>query len=103
MLSDKLSETILPAVTQEYGPENLILYALGLGYGENRLDREELRFVYERDIETVPSICSVLCRSGAWMRDPELIELRARVVERNATVLEGRSAIFLTSNACEEQ
>jgi acyl dehydratase len=71
MLPGKLSEMTLPSVTREYGPENLILYALGLGYGENRLDREELRFVYERDIKAVPSICSVMCRSSAWLRDPE--------------------------------
>lgn len=71
MLPGKFSEMPLPSVTQEYGPENLILYALGLGYGKNQLDRDELRFIYERDIKAVPSICSVLCRSIAWMRDPE--------------------------------
>jgi acyl dehydratase len=71
MLPGQVSEMALPSVTQEYGPEDLILYALGLGYGENPLDRDELRFVYERDIEAVPSMCSVLCRSSAWLRDPE--------------------------------
>lgn len=48
-----------------------MLYALGLGYGADPLDPNELAFVYERDQQAVPSQCVVLGHPGFWHREPE--------------------------------
>lgn len=58
-------------IEQAYEVRDTILYALGLGYGADPLDENELRFVYEKDIRTVPSMCSILCQPGFWAQKPE--------------------------------
>lgn len=55
---------------QSYVPRDTILYALGLGYGEDPLDPATLRYVYEDGLQAVPSMVSVLCQPGFWARDP---------------------------------
>lgn len=67
---ERVQAVSFPAVTQSYFERDTILYALGLGYGADPLDEDELRFVYEQDLRIVPSICSVLCQPGFWARDP---------------------------------
>ena len=47
-----------------------ILYALGLGYGQDPLDQSELPFVYEEQLKSVPSMFTVLGAPGAWASDP---------------------------------
>jgi len=60
-------------IEETYTFKDSILYALGLGYGEDPLDREELRFVTEEEQRVVPTQSNVLCYPGFWMRDvPEL-------------------------------
>jgi acyl dehydratase len=58
-------------VLQKYGPKDLILYALGLGYGSDPLDPSQLRFVYEAGLQAVPSVCNVLAHPGFWLADPK--------------------------------
>lgn len=58
-------------VSQAYTDRDTILYALGLGYGEDPLDAAELRYVYEKELRVVPSICSILCQPGFWAQKPE--------------------------------
>lgn len=53
-------------VSQTYTKRDTMLYALGLGYGEDPLDERELRFVYEKDLKVVPAMCSILCQPGFW-------------------------------------
>lgn len=53
-----------------YTRKDCILYALSLGYGADPLDEEELRFVYEDGLRTVPSMLTVLGAPGAWASDP---------------------------------
>ncbi|MEO8279413.1 MAG: MaoC/PaaZ C-terminal domain-containing protein [Ideonella sp.] len=53
-----------------YTRRDCILYALGLGYGQDPLDLSELPFVYEEELKTVPSIFTVLGAPGAWASDP---------------------------------
>lgn len=45
-----------------YSDRETMLYALGLGYGHDALDRNELPFVYEKDLKTVPTQATVV----AW-------------------------------------
>ncbi len=49
-----------------------ILYALGLGYGSDPLDWNQLQFVYEKDLRAVPSMACVMGYPGFWMREPKL-------------------------------
>ncbi|MBL8835605.1 MAG: MaoC family dehydratase N-terminal domain-containing protein [Alphaproteobacteria bacterium] len=59
-----------PDVVQDYTTRDTMLYALGLGYGQNPADPAELRFVYEDGLCAAPTMPVVLGNPGAWMRDP---------------------------------
>jgi acyl dehydratase len=59
-------------VSHTYTRRDTMLYALGLGYGCNPLDRAHLDFVYETNLRAVPSICCVLAHPGFWAKRPEL-------------------------------
>src|SRR5207253_321323 len=52
-----------------YTSRDTILYALGVGFGADPLDANELRFVYEKALSAVPTMASVLASPGFWMRD----------------------------------
>ena len=56
---------------QEYTARDTILYALGLGYGADPLDRGELRFLYEAELQAVPSMAAVLASPGFWLKRPQ--------------------------------
>lgn len=62
-----------PDAEQSYTERDAILYALGLGYGRDATDEEDLRYVHEehaQGLRVVPSLAVVLGGPGAWMRDP---------------------------------
>lgn len=67
---EKLQSLEFTGLRQNYVARDTILYALGLGYGEDPLDEAELPFVFENGLRVVPSMCSVLCQPGFWARDP---------------------------------
>lgn len=58
-------------VTQAYTRKDSILYALGLGFGFNPTDPEELKFVYEKGLVTFPTMAVVLGHPGPWLTKPE--------------------------------
>src|SRR5690625_3873284 len=55
----------------DYGINDTILYALGIGLGMDPLDRQQLRFVYEKDLLAMPSMAVVLGYPGFWMKNPD--------------------------------
>ncbi|MBS7699951.1 MAG: MaoC family dehydratase N-terminal domain-containing protein [Chelatococcus sp.] len=57
-------------VRQTYSERDTILYALGLGYGHNPTDLEELQFVLEDRLVAMPTMAVVLGGPGPWMADP---------------------------------
>ena len=60
-------------VRHGYTARDTILYALGLGFGADPMNRAELPFVYEKNLVAMPTMVSVLASPGFWMRDhPEL-------------------------------
>src|SRR4051794_1487323 len=65
----KLLALDIPEVVQTYTPKDCILYALGLGFGQNPLDENELAFVYEKDLKVLPTMAVVLGYPGVWMKD----------------------------------
>ena len=66
---DKLLALKIPEVEQSYGPKDCILYALGLGFGLDPVDEEQLAFVYEKNLKVLPSMSVVLGYPGFWVKD----------------------------------
>jgi acyl dehydratase len=66
---DKLLALHIPEVVQSYTQKDCILYALGLGLGQDPLDADELPFVYEKDIKVLPTMAVVLGYPGFWIKD----------------------------------
>jgi acyl dehydratase len=48
------------ARTFSYGDKDVMLYALGIGLGQDPMDETELPFVYERGLKVVPTAATVL-------------------------------------------
>jgi acyl dehydratase len=81
-----------PRVTRQvFSKNDTILYALGVGVGlGDPCDPEELRFVYERDLEALPTLAIVLAAPSFWLAGPELGIDWTRVVNAGQDmVLEG--------------
>lgn len=68
---ERIRSLSFKGISQSYTARDTILYALGLGYGQDPLDEAELAFVYEEQLKAVPSMCSILCHPGFWARQPE--------------------------------
>lgn len=66
---DKLMALQIPAREQAYGPKDCILYALGVGLGQDPMDEDQLGFVYEKSLKALPTMAAVLGHPGFWMRD----------------------------------
>jgi acyl dehydratase len=55
--------------TFSYSDNQVMLYALGIGFGDDPLNEAELPFVYEKNLRVVPSAATVLA-AGAGMPTP---------------------------------
>ncbi|WP_144097524.1 MaoC/PaaZ C-terminal domain-containing protein [Croceicoccus sediminis] len=66
---EKLRAYTVPEVRQAYDPKDVMLYALGVGAG--LADFDELRFVYEDGLITLPTMGLVLGSAGFWAMDPQ--------------------------------
>jgi acyl dehydratase len=82
---DALRNRSFPEIRQDYQARDTMLYALGLGCGS---DPDDLRFVYERGLEALPTMAGVLCDPGFWFADPA-------IGADAAMVLHGEQAIRL--------
>jgi acyl dehydratase len=60
-----------PDLVHRYTERDTMLYALGLGFGQDPLDRGALRFVYEEELQAVPTMAAVMGSPGIWWRDPK--------------------------------
>ncbi|MEM1375215.1 MAG: MaoC/PaaZ C-terminal domain-containing protein [Pseudomonadota bacterium] len=68
---EKLERFTFPDVVHSYTTKDCILYALGIGFGEDPTHRAELPFVFEEPhLRVVPSMAAVLASPGFWARDP---------------------------------
>lgn len=56
-------------VRHSYTAKDTILYALGLGVGANPLDPAQLKFTYEKELVTLPTMAAVLASPGFWMKE----------------------------------
>jgi acyl dehydratase len=58
----------IPEVEQHLTVRDTMLYALGVGLGSDPLDERQLRFVYEKDLQALPTMAVVLAAPSAWIR-----------------------------------
>src|SRR6186713_1360470 len=75
-------------VRQTYAARDTILYALGLGFGADPLDPSQIRFVYERELQAMPTIAAVLASPGFWMRDRKELGIDAMKVVHGEQMLQ---------------
>jgi acyl dehydratase len=66
----KLKNWPFAPIEQRYSARDTILYALGLGLGQDPMDRAQLRFVYEDGLQALPTMAVVLGYPGFWAKDP---------------------------------
>jgi acyl dehydratase len=57
-------------VRHSYTRRDTMLYALGLGLGQDPMDPAQLRHVYEDGLEALPTMAVVLASPGFWAKDP---------------------------------
>ncbi len=48
-----------------------MLYALGLGLGQDPMNEDELAFVYEKNLKVLPTFALMLGYTPYWLRDPQ--------------------------------
>jgi len=68
---EKLRARPFPDVVQSYTFKDTILYALGLGLGQDPLAPDQLRHVYEEGLVALPTMGVVLAGPGFWLREPD--------------------------------
>lgn len=57
-------------IRHPYGEKDVILYALGIGLGQDPTDPLQLQYVYEDGLRVFPSMAAVMGYPGFWMKDP---------------------------------
>lgn len=68
----RVLERSFPVVEQTYSSRDVMLYALAAGLGQNPTDVRQLPFVYEQNLQVLPTMAVVLGYPGFWLREPEL-------------------------------
>lgn len=66
---EKLLNIAIPTIERSYTAKDTMLYALGVGLGSDPVDRDQLPFVYEKDLKVLPTQAVVLAHPGLWTRD----------------------------------
>ena len=61
-----------PDVEQRYEQKDVILYALSVGLGQDPVDVQQLQFVYEDNLQALPTMATVLGVGDFWGTDPAL-------------------------------
>jgi acyl dehydratase len=70
--AQKLLALDLQPIEHTYGARDCILYALGVGLGRDPTDERQLAFVYEKNLQVLPTFAVVLGYSAYSFRRPEL-------------------------------
>ena len=66
---DRLIALNIPEVEHSYTEKDAMLYALGLGFGHDPVNADELAFVYEKNLKVLPTFAVTLGYPGFWARD----------------------------------
>ena len=65
-----LKNLVRGEVRHHFSRRDTMLYALGVGLGADPTDSRQLRFVYEKDLQALPTMASVLCWPRFSFSDP---------------------------------
>jgi acyl dehydratase len=65
---EKLMALDFPPAEQSYTLKDCMLYALGIGFGHDPMNEDELAFVYEKNLKVLPTMGTVLGHPGFWAR-----------------------------------
>lgn len=57
-------------IVHSYTQRDAMLYALGIGMGQDPLDSGQLGFVYEKSLQVMPTMAMTFATPGTWWRDP---------------------------------
>lgn len=68
--AQRLVEHVFPQVRQDYVERDAILYALGIGLGEDPLDQTDLDYLLETRLKLLPTFAATLASLGLWVADP---------------------------------
>ncbi len=60
-----------PEIIRDYTWRDSALYALGLGIGADPMAQDELRYVFENDMQAMPTMAVVLGHPGFWISEPD--------------------------------
>lgn len=66
---EKVLNLHIPDSRQNYSERDVMRYALSLGLGADPTDVAQLSFVYEKNLQTLPTMGVVLAHPGFWARD----------------------------------
>jgi acyl dehydratase len=68
--ADRLRAYTIPEARDDYDPRDAILYALGVGAGLST-EIDETAFLFERQLQVLPTMALVLGTPGFWPMDPK--------------------------------
>jgi len=77
---DKLINWDIPEVEQRLTKRDVMLYALGIGLGAEPANPDQLKFVYEENLQALPTMAVILGYPGPWHAHPDLGITRSHVV-----------------------
>ena len=77
---EKLINWKIPEVGQQFTRRDTMLYALGVGLGADPCDASELKFVYEQNLQALPTMAIILGYPGPWHAHPDTGVTRSHVV-----------------------
>lgn len=64
---EALKRRVFPDVCHAYARRDTMLYALGVGLGQDPMDARDLRYVYEDDLIALPTMATTMGSPGFWM------------------------------------
>jgi acyl dehydratase len=67
---ERLLTLQLPDRRQGFSRKDAIFYALSIGIGTDPLDPDQLKFVYEKQLQAFPAIAHILAMETDWIFDP---------------------------------
>ncbi len=76
----KLLSRDIPQVEQHLTKRDTMLYALGVGLGADPMDPRQLQFVYEENLQALPTMAIILGYPGPWHAHPDTGITRSHVV-----------------------
>ncbi|NIM29115.1 MAG: 3-alpha,7-alpha,12-alpha-trihydroxy-5-beta-cholest-24-enoyl-CoA hydratase [Gammaproteobacteria bacterium] len=69
--AEQLMAYAIPEARQALTRRDCMLYALGIGVGDEPTSEHQLRFVYEPHLRAMPTMANVLAHPGFWMKAAE--------------------------------